>query len=147
MITGPSIHPPIHSIRPSIPHPSSIHPSIHPPSIHPPSIVHPSIHPSIHPSSTSVAASWSQFIRRDPQVFPGQSGDIVSPTCPGSPRGSPTGGTCPEHLTREASRGILTRCPSHLIWLLSTRSSSKLYSELLPMAELLTLSLRESPAT
>ncbi|TWW64199.1 putative ATP-dependent RNA helicase an3 [Takifugu flavidus] len=46
-----------------------------------------------------------QLIRRDPQAFPGQSRDIVSPTCPGSPRGSLTGGTCPEHLIREASRG------------------------------------------
>ncbi|TWW64582.1 hypothetical protein D4764_22G0002290 [Takifugu flavidus] len=46
-----------------------------------------------------------QLIRRDPQAFPGQPRDIVSPTCPGSSRGSPTGGTCPEHLTREASRG------------------------------------------
>ncbi|TWW80518.1 hypothetical protein D4764_01G0003330 [Takifugu flavidus] len=46
-----------------------------------------------------------QLIRRDPQAFPDQSRDIVSPTCPGSSQGSPTGGTCPEHLTREASRG------------------------------------------
>ncbi|TWW73697.1 hypothetical protein D4764_15G0010930 [Takifugu flavidus] len=45
------------------------------------------------------------LIRRDPQAFPDQSRDIVSPTCPGSSWGPPTGGTCPEHITREASRG------------------------------------------
>uniref|UniRef100_A0A3B3ULB7 Kinesin family member 26B n=1 Tax=Poecilia latipinna TaxID=48699 RepID=A0A3B3ULB7_9TELE len=30
--------------------------------------------------------------------------DIVPPACPGSSSGPPPGGTCPEHLTREASR-------------------------------------------
>ena len=43
--------------------------------------------------------------------------------------------------------GILTRCPSHLIWLLSTRRSSGSTPSSSRMTELLTLSLRESPAT
>ncbi|KAK0152077.1 hypothetical protein N1851_006562 [Merluccius polli] len=43
--------------------------------------------------------------------------------------------------------GILTRCPSHLIWLLSTRRSSGSTPSSSQMTELLTLSLRESPAT
>ncbi|KAK7877946.1 hypothetical protein WMY93_031395, partial [Mugilogobius chulae] len=36
--------------------------------------------------------------------------------CPGSSVGSPTGGTCPEHLTRESSRSHLkqmTEPPLH----------------------------------
>ncbi|TWW63642.1 hypothetical protein D4764_03G0006500 [Takifugu flavidus] len=88
------------------------------------SSIHPSIYPSIHPSSTaypgsgrggsslsreaqtslSPATSSSSF-RGDPQAFPDQSRDIVSPACPRSSRGPPTGGTCPEHLTREVSWG------------------------------------------
>ncbi|TWW73330.1 Astrotactin-1 Neuronal migration protein GC14 [Takifugu flavidus] len=46
-----------------------------------------------------------QLIWGHPQAFLDQSRDIVSPTCPGFSQGPPTGGTCPEHLTREASRG------------------------------------------
>ncbi|PWA29560.1 hypothetical protein CCH79_00007840, partial [Gambusia affinis] len=41
---------------------------------------------------------------RNPKAFPGQPRDIVPPACPGSSPGPPPGGTCPEHLTREASR-------------------------------------------
>ncbi|KAK0151551.1 putative nuclease HARBI1 [Merluccius polli] len=44
-----------------------------------------------------------QLFLGDPDAFPGQPRDIVSPACPGSSLGSPTSGTCPEHLTREAS--------------------------------------------
>jgi len=82
-----------------------------------------SIHPSIHPSSAAspgvgsrgqqleqrnpdfpVPGHFLQLFRRDPEAFPGQPRDIVSPTCPGASPGSPPSGTCPEHLTREASR-------------------------------------------
>ncbi|TWW59156.1 hypothetical protein D4764_06G0006860 [Takifugu flavidus] len=76
------------------------------------------IHPSIHPSilyRLSRVGSWGQqpkkrspdfplpsylfqLILRDPQAFPDQSRDIVSPTCPGSSRGS---GTCPEQCPQQ----------------------------------------------
>ena len=46
-----------------------------------------------------------QLFRWDPEVFPGQPKDIVPPACPGSSRAPPTSGTCPEHITREASGG------------------------------------------
>ncbi|TWW77643.1 hypothetical protein D4764_12G0010330 [Takifugu flavidus] len=84
--------------------------------------IHPSIHPSILYYRLSGVGSrgqqpkkrspdfplpnyFFQLIRRDPQAFPDQSRDIVSPKCPGSSQASPTERTCPEHLTREASRG------------------------------------------
>ncbi|TWW56132.1 hypothetical protein D4764_08G0001190 [Takifugu flavidus] len=124
---------------------------------------HPSIHPSIHYRLSGVGSRgqqpkkrspdfplpsyFFQLIQRHPQAFQDQSRDIVSPTCPGSSRGSPTGGTSPEHLTRRHPRGILTRCPSHLIWLLSTRRSSGSTPSSSRMTELLTLSLRESTVT
>ncbi|KAK0140195.1 hypothetical protein N1851_022893 [Merluccius polli] len=44
-----------------------------------------------------------QLFPGDPEAFPGQPRDIVSPVCPGSSLGSPTSGTCPEHLTRKLS--------------------------------------------
>ena len=37
------------------------------------------------------------------EVFPGQPRDIIPTAWPGSYQGPPTGGTSPEHLTREAS--------------------------------------------
>uniref|UniRef100_A0A3B3Z787 Heat shock protein 12B n=1 Tax=Periophthalmus magnuspinnatus TaxID=409849 RepID=A0A3B3Z787_9GOBI len=51
-----------------------------------------------------------QLLWWDPQAFPGQPRDIVTPACPGSSLGQPPGGTCPEHLPREGggtSRGTL----------------------------------------
>ncbi|TWW68291.1 hypothetical protein D4764_19G0000890 [Takifugu flavidus] len=73
-----------------------------------------------------------QLIRRDPQAYPDQSRDIVSPTCPGSFRGPPTGETCPEHLTREASREHPNEMPKspHLAPL--NVEEQRLYSKLLP---------------
>ena len=123
---------------------------------------HPSIHPSIHHlplvrgpccrgssfnrnPDVPVPGHFLQLFRGDPKAFPGQPRDIVSTTCPGSSPGSPPSGTCPEHFTREASRGHLTRCPSHLIWLLSMRRSSGSTPSPSRMTELFTLSLRESP--
>ncbi|KAI3360667.1 hypothetical protein L3Q82_002533 [Scortum barcoo] len=46
-----------------------------------------------------------QLFRGDPEAFPGQSRDIVSPACPGSSPRPPPGGTRLEHLPREASQG------------------------------------------
>ncbi|PWA29631.1 hypothetical protein CCH79_00007717 [Gambusia affinis] len=45
-----------------------------------------------------------ELLRRNPKALPGHPRDIVPPACPGSSPGSPPGGTCPEDLTREASR-------------------------------------------
>ncbi|KAM8748088.1 uncharacterized protein AB9X84_015870 isoform 2-T4 [Acanthopagrus schlegelii] len=52
-----------------------------------------------------------QLFREDPKAFPDQLGDIVTPACPGSSSGSPPGGTCQEHLPREASRGHPKQMP------------------------------------
>ncbi|MED6273802.1 hypothetical protein CHARACLAT_010143 [Characodon lateralis] len=83
-----------------------------------------------------------QLLRVEPKAFPGQPRDTVPPACPGSSPGPPPGGTCLGTPPRKASRRH-----RHLNWLLlmwrssgSTPSSSR-------MVELLTLSLRECPAT
>ena len=68
-------------------------------------------------------------------MFPAQLRDIVPPACPGFSRGPPTGGTC-------RPGGTPTKCPSHLIWFLSTRRSSGSSRR----AELLSQSRRESSA-
>ncbi|TWW73879.1 hypothetical protein D4764_15G0012750 [Takifugu flavidus] len=123
----------------------------------------PSIHPSIHPSilyrlsgvglrgqqpkkrspDFPLPSYLFQLIRRDPQAFPGQSRDIVCPACPGLP-----GGLLPEGHALNTSPGrrpggILTRCPSHPIWLLSTWRSSGSTPSSSRMAELLPLSKGE----
>ena len=61
-----------------------------------------------------------------------QPRDIVSPPCPGSSPGSPPSGTCPEHLTREASRRHPNQMPEppHLAPL--DAEEQRFYSEPLP---------------
>lgn len=66
----------------------------------------------------------------------------VAPAPHGTSSGFPSGGTCPEDLIREAS-GRHPNC--HLNWLLFMwRSSGSILSPF-QMAEVLTLSLTESP--
>ncbi|KAI3372540.1 hypothetical protein L3Q82_023022, partial [Scortum barcoo] len=82
----------------------------------------PSIHPSIFIRLVRDRVAWRQqseqrcpdfphprhflqLFRGDPEAFPGQPRDIVSPACPGSSPGPPPDGTRLEHLPREASQG------------------------------------------
>lgn len=68
----------------------------------------------------SSLATSSNFLKGIPRSSrANRDTQSVSPGCPGSSRGPPTGGTCLEHLTRHPG-DIPTRCPSHLIWLFST---------------------------
>ncbi|KAI3355635.1 hypothetical protein L3Q82_004174 [Scortum barcoo] len=68
----------------------------------------------------------------DPEAFPGQPRDIVSPACPGSSRRPPPGGTCLEHLPREASRGHPKQMPKPPQLTPLDAKEQRLYSELLP---------------
>ncbi|MED6242148.1 hypothetical protein ATANTOWER_000749 [Ataeniobius toweri] len=45
-----------------------------------------------------------QLVRGNPKASLGQPRNIVPPACPGSFSGPPPSETCPEHLTRKASR-------------------------------------------
>ena len=99
-------------------------------------------YPSIFPwTFIRVSGPLLQLFWEDTKAFPGQPDDVISPTCPWSASWHSPGWTCPKHL-QEASkpaqttsidssqcRGVATLL--HLSW----------------MTELLTLSLRESPAT
>ena len=127
--------------------------------------IYPSIHPSIHPSiffRLSRAGSRGQLPEQGhpdfplprhfiqlfweyPKAFAGQLSNTVTPVCPGSSSGSPPGGTCQEHLPREASRGHLKQMLSHLSWLLAMWRSSGSTQNSSRVTELLTLSLRERP--
>ena len=71
-------------------------------------------------------------------------GDVIPPPGPGSTPSSPPSWTC--HECRHPG-GILIRCPNHLNWLLSIQRSSGPTQSPSWMAELLTLSLKETPAT
>ncbi|KAK3516971.1 hypothetical protein QTP70_029109 [Hemibagrus guttatus] len=69
---------------------------------------------------------------RDPESFPGQPRDIVSPTCPGFSTGSLPGEACPEHLPRETSRRHLKQMPEPPQLSPFDVEEQRLYSELLP---------------
>ncbi|KAK3521947.1 hypothetical protein QTP70_020048, partial [Hemibagrus guttatus] len=65
---------------------------------------------STHPSYTLFTLlpfgmrHYLQLFQRDPEAFPGQPRDIVSPMRPGSSPESLPGGACLEHLPRETSQ-------------------------------------------
>ncbi|KAK3542693.1 hypothetical protein QTP86_033188 [Hemibagrus guttatus] len=91
--------------------------------------------------SSRAAAFRLQFIQRlltgprdlrDPESFPGQPRDIVSPTCPGFSTGSLPGEACPEHLPRETSRRHLKQMPEPPQLSPFDVEEQRLYSELLP---------------
>ncbi|KAK3507331.1 hypothetical protein QTP70_014461, partial [Hemibagrus guttatus] len=73
-----------------------------------------------------------ELFRRDPEVFPGQPKDIVSPACPGSSLGPLPGGACPEHLSREMSRRHPKQMPEPPQLPPFDVEEQRLYSELLP---------------
>ncbi|KAK3533518.1 hypothetical protein QTP70_023342, partial [Hemibagrus guttatus] len=73
-----------------------------------------------------------QLFRRDPEAFPGQPRDIVSPACPGSSPGPLPGGACPEHLSRETSRRHPKQMPEPPQLPPFNVEEQRLYSELLP---------------
>ncbi|KAK3573282.1 hypothetical protein QTP86_019394 [Hemibagrus guttatus] len=73
-----------------------------------------------------------KLFRRDPEAFPGQPKDIVSPTCPGSSPEPLPGGACPEHLSRETSRRHPKQMPEPPQLPPFDVEEQRLYSELLP---------------
>ncbi|KAK3530439.1 hypothetical protein QTP86_024351, partial [Hemibagrus guttatus] len=80
-----------------------------------------------------------QLFRSDPEVFPGQTKDIVSPArdivspaCPGSSPVSLPGGACPEHLPRETSQRHPKQMPEPPQLSPFDVEEQRLYSELLP---------------
>ncbi|KAK3506607.1 hypothetical protein QTP70_011017 [Hemibagrus guttatus] len=73
-----------------------------------------------------------QLFRRDPEAFPGQPRDIVSPACPGSYPSSLPGGACPEHLPRETSWRHPKQMPEPPQLSPFDVEKQWLYSELLP---------------
>ncbi|KAK3574723.1 hypothetical protein QTP86_015383, partial [Hemibagrus guttatus] len=78
-------------------------------------------------------SAWNdQLIRRDPEAFPDQPRDIVSPACPGSSLGPLPGGACPEHLPRETSRRHTEQMPKPPQLSPFDMEEQRLYSELLP---------------
>uniref|UniRef100_A0AAZ1X3V8 G-protein coupled receptors family 1 profile domain-containing protein n=1 Tax=Oreochromis aureus TaxID=47969 RepID=A0AAZ1X3V8_OREAU len=98
---------------------------------------HPSIH--LHPLYPRPGRGGSSLSR--------EAQTSLSPRVLGLPRGLLPVGHARNTSPRRRPGGILVRCPNHLNWLLSMWRSSG--STLSPsrMAELLTLSLRERPAT
>ncbi|KAI3364926.1 hypothetical protein L3Q82_001107 [Scortum barcoo] len=84
-----------------------------------------------------------QLFRGDPEAFPGQPRDIVSPACPWSSPRPPPGGTCLEHLPREASRGHPKQMPKPPQLTPLNVKEQRLYSELLPSDRASPLSLRD----
>ena len=66
------------------------------------------------------------------RVSGGRVADIVSPTCPGSSPGSPPSGTCPEHLTRQASRRHPNQMPESPHLTPVNAEEQRFYSEPLP---------------
>ncbi|KAK3514861.1 hypothetical protein QTP70_033796 [Hemibagrus guttatus] len=79
-----------------------------------------------------IVRHFLQLFRRDPEAFPGQPRDIVSPACPGSSPGLLPGGACPEHLPRETSRRNPKQTPEPPQLPPFDVEEQRLYSELLP---------------
>ncbi|KAK3535221.1 hypothetical protein QTP70_004776 [Hemibagrus guttatus] len=76
--------------------------------------------------------TFNSLFRRDPEAFPGQPRDIVSPACPGSSLGPLPGGACPENLPRETYRRHPKQMPEPPQLPPFDVEEQRLYSELLP---------------
>ncbi|KAK3566086.1 hypothetical protein QTP86_025538 [Hemibagrus guttatus] len=79
-----------------------------------------------------ICGHFLQLFRRDPEAFPGQPKDMVSPACPGSSPGPLPSGACPEHLSRETSRRHPKQMPEPPQLPPFDVEEQRLYSELLP---------------
>ncbi|MEQ2257836.1 hypothetical protein ILYODFUR_038915 [Ilyodon furcidens] len=77
----------------------------------------------------SLPSHLGQLVWGNPKAFPGQSRNIFPPACPGSSSGPPPGGTCPEHLTREASRRHPNQMPESPQLAALNEEKQRLYSE------------------
>ncbi|KAM4543101.1 eukaryotic translation initiation factor 5A-2 isoform 2-T2 [Odontesthes bonariensis] len=79
-----------------------------------------------------VPGHFLQLFWGDPEAFPAQPRNIVSPTCPGSSPEPPPSGTGPKHLTGEAFRRHPNQIPEppHLTPL--DLEEQRFYSEPLP---------------
>ena len=91
---------------------------------------------------TPLPGHIKQLLPGDAKMFPGQPRDIISPAFPQSALWFSPRWACPKHLPRKTSS-----CPNQLNWLLLMQRSSGSTLSLSQMPELLTLSLRLSPAT
>ncbi|KAK3563781.1 hypothetical protein QTP86_034507, partial [Hemibagrus guttatus] len=89
-------------------------------------------------SRTNSNPAWVQkendqmLFRRDPEAFPGQPRDIVSPACPGSSPGPLPGAACLEHLPRDTSRRHPKQMPEPAQLPPFDVEEQRLYSQLLP---------------
>ena len=79
--------------------------------------------------------------------FPSQPRDIISPVCPCLPWHLFPDGHAQSNTHGKHPGAILTRCPNHPNWLLSTGRSNHSSLSLSGMSEVLTLFLRLSPVT
>lgn len=70
-----------------------------------PRLVHRGPKPSPHTLCPSLPGEFRGALR------PVERLNVISPACPGSASGPPSGGTCLERLPREASRGHLKHLP------------------------------------
>ena len=111
-----------------------------------PNLVCPSIHPSssAYPRSGHGGSSSSRVSQTS--LFPATSASSDHLIL-GLPRGLLPAGCAWNTSQRKWPGGILTRCPNHLNWLLPTQRSSGSTPSPSRMTELLTLSIRETPAT
>ncbi|XP_066512619.1 cytoplasmic tRNA 2-thiolation protein 2-like [Hoplias malabaricus] len=73
-----------------------------------------------------------QLLRGYTEAFPGQSRHVVSPACSWSAPGPPPRWTCPEHLTREASRRLPDQTPEPPQLAPLDVEEQRLHSESLP---------------